>query len=66
MLQSLWTQLERNRMSYNSGGTNVDLEKRADAFGQLMQQYQTLWVGGMGRVKSEEDMLNFTGSYVYE
>ena len=66
MLQSLWTQLERNRMAYNSGGLQVDLEKRADAFAQLMQQYQTLWIGGMSRVKSEEDLLDFTGSYIYE
>lgn len=65
ILQSLWTQLERNRMSYQSGGTNVDLERRADSFAQLMQQYQTYWVGGMSRVKSEEDLLHFDGSYVY-
>lgn len=65
MLQSLWTHLERNRMAYQSGGFNVDLEKRADAFNQLMQQYQTMWIGGMSRVKSEEDLMNFSGSYYY-
>lgn len=65
ILQSLWTQLERNRMTYQSGGVNVDLEARADKFGQLMQQYQTLWVGGMGRVKEEENLKNFTGSLYY-
>lgn len=66
ILQSLWTQLERNRMGYQSGGMTVDLEKRADAFAQLMQQYQTNWIGGMGRVKNEEDLMHFTGSYYYE
>lgn len=65
ILQSLWTQLERNRMNYQSGGLTVDLEKRADAFAQLMQQYQTSWIGGMGRVKNEEDLISFTGSYYY-
>lgn len=65
ILQSLWTQLERNRMNYQSAGLTVDLEKRADAFAQLMQQYQTSWIGGMGRVKGEEDLLSFTGSYYY-
>ena len=66
ILQSLWTQLERNRMNYQSGGVTVDLEKRADAFAQLMQQYQTSWIGGMGRVKNEEDLMSFTGSYYYQ
>lgn len=66
ILQSLWTQLERNRMSYQSGGLTVDLEKRADAFASLMQQYQALWVGGMSRVKGEEDLMNFTGSCYYQ
>jgi hypothetical protein len=66
ILQSLWTQLERNRMQYQSGGLTVDLEKRADAFANLMQQYQVNWVGGMGRVKNEEDLMNFSGSYYYQ
>lgn len=66
ILQSLYTQLERNRMSYNSGGVSVDLERRADTFHNLMQQYQTYWIGGMGRVKNEEDLLHFSGSYVYQ
>lgn len=66
ILQSLWTQLERNRMSYQSGGVTVDLERRADTFLNLMQQYQAYWIGGMGRVKNEEDLLNFSGSYVYQ
>lgn len=66
ILQSLWTQLERNRMNMNSGGLSIDLEKRADAFAQLMQQYQASWIGGMGRTKNEEDLLSFTGSYYYQ
>lgn len=65
ILQSLWTQLERNRMSYQSGQITVDLEKRADKFGQLMTQYQQMWIGGMSQVKNEENISNFIGSYIY-
>lgn len=65
ILQSIWTQLERNRMAYQSGGVQVDLEARADKFGQLMSQYQQMWIGGMGRIKAEEDMQDFTGSLYY-
>ena len=32
LIQSLWTLLERNRMTYAAGNTQVDLEKRADAY----------------------------------
>ena len=65
ILQSIWTQLERNRMSYQSGQVVVDLEKRADKFGMLMQQYQQQWIGGMSQVKNEENLKNFTGTYYY-
>lgn len=65
ILQSLWTQLERNRMAYQSGGVQIDLESRADKFGSLMQQYQQMWIGGMSQVKNEENMSDFIGSYSY-
>ena len=65
ILQSIWTQLERNRMGYQSGQVTVDLEKRADKFGMLMQQYQQQWIGGMSQVKNEENLSTFVGTYTY-
>jgi hypothetical protein len=65
ILQSIWTQLERNRLGYQAEGMAVDLEKRADKFATLMQQYQTMWIGGMSQVKNEENINMFSGSYHY-
>lgn len=65
ILQSLWTQLERNRMNYASEGLQVDLEARADKYQALMTQYQQMWIGGMAQVKNEENLSDFVGTYWY-
>lgn len=65
LLQSIWTALERNRMSYQAGGVQVDLERRADAYSKLMQEYKTMWAGGISQAKNEENLLTFTGHYTY-
>lgn len=65
LIQSIWTALERRRMTYQSGGVQVDLERRADAYSKLMQMYKDMWSGGISQAKNEENLLSFTGSYAY-
>lgn len=65
MLQSIWTALERRRMTYQSGGVQVDLERRADAYSKLMQEYKSMWIGGISQAKNEENLLSFTGHVTY-
>ena len=65
LLQSLWTLLERNRMTYVAGSTQVDLERRADAYGKLCAEYRSRWCGGMNQAKNEENILQFHQSVGY-
>ena len=65
LLQSLWTLLERNRMTYAAGNASVDLERRADAYQKLMMDYRQQWTGGMAQAKNEENLELFNGSYAY-
>lgn len=65
LLQSLWTMLQRNRMQYTAGATSVDLEKRADAYGQLKEEYRALWSGGMAQAKNQENIEAFNLSTGY-
>lgn len=65
LLQSIWTALERRRMTYQAGGVQVDLERRADSYQRLMQEYKSMWTGGISQAKNEENMLTFTGHYNY-
>ena len=65
VLQSIWTALERRRMTYQAGGVQVDLERRADAYGKLLQEYKSMWVGGISQAKNEENLLSFTGHITY-
>lgn len=65
MIQSLWTLLERNRMTYAAGNTTVDLEKRADAYRALLQEYKTRWSGGMSQAKNEENIMAFDQNLGY-
>lgn len=65
LLRSIWTALERRRMSYQAGGVQVDLERRADAYNKLMQEYSSMWSGGISQAKNEENLLTFTGHYTY-
>ena len=65
LLQTLWTLLERNRMNYAAGNTSVDLEKRADAYLRLKNEYLTLWRGGVEQAKNEENLLQFNQSLGY-
>lgn len=46
--------LERNRMTYQSGGVTVDLERRADAVKQLIAVYQRQWIDGMSQMKTKK------------
>lgn len=64
-MQSLWTFLERNRMTYQSGGVTVDLERRADAVKQLIAVYQRQWIDGMSQMKNEENLRGFQGLNYY-
>lgn len=66
LLQTLWTLLERNRMSYAAGNTSVDLEKRADAYLRLKNEYLALWRGGVEQAKNEENLLQFNQSLGYQ
>lgn len=65
MLKSIWTLLERNRMTYAAGNTTVDLEKRADAYRALLQEYKTRWSGGMSQAKNEENIMAFDQNLGY-
>lgn len=65
LMQSLWTFLERNRMTYQSGGVTVDLERRADAVKQLIAVYQRQWIDGMSQMKNEENLRGFQGLNYY-
>ena len=65
LLQSLWTLLERNRMTYAAGNASVDLERRATSYQQLMLDYRQQWTGGMAQAKNEENLELFNGSYAY-
>lgn len=65
LLQSLWTFLERNRMQYNAGGVMVDLQKRADSFNALRQEYEQKWRIGMSQAKMQENLMSFDDSLVY-
>ena len=65
LIQMLWTFLERNRMLYNAGGVQVDLEKRADSFRVLKQEYEQKWQIGMSQAKMEENLLSFDDSLIY-
>lgn len=65
VLQSLWTMLERNRMQYAAGNASVDLEKRADAYGKLKEEYRALWSGGMAQAKNQENIEAFNLSTGY-
>ena len=65
VLQSLWTMLERNRMQYAAGNASVDLEKRADAYMKLRDEYRALWSGGMAQAKNEENLEQFNLSTGY-
>lgn len=59
LLQTLWTLLERNRMNYAAGNTSVDLEKRADAYLRLKNEYLAMWRAGVEQAKNEENLLQF-------
>jgi len=65
LLQSLWTMLERNRMSYAAGNTQVDLERRADAYAKLLKMYKDEWSGGMAQAKNQENIESFNRSISY-
>ena len=65
LLQSLWTMLERNRMSYAAGNTQVDLERRADAYAKLLATYKAEWSGGMSQAKNQENIEAFNRSVTY-
>ena len=65
LIQSLWTFLERNRMSYNAGGVQVDLQKRADSFRVLKEEYERKWQVGMSQAKMQENLMSFDDSLVY-
>ena len=65
LLQSLWTFLERNRMQYNAGGVMVDLQKRADSFRILKEEYEQKWRIGMSQAKMQENLMSFDDSLVY-
>lgn len=65
LLQSLWTMLERNRMSYTAGSVSVDLERRADAYKALLAEYRAEWSGGLAQAKNEENIKGFNLSVGY-
>lgn len=66
LIQSLWTFLERNRMQYQAGGVSVDLERRADSFLRLKQEYEQLWRVGMQQAKMQENVMSFDKGLWYE
>ena len=66
LIQSLWTFLERNRMQYQAGGVSVDLERRADSFRALRQEYENMWRIGMQQAKMQENVMSFNRDLWYE